>query len=143
MTNLFNFLPIGDFRNNGWNLVGTGVNNLFNALDNDDDTKYIKCPASKADAAVTFPIDTSSVPDGAVITSITVKARVATGTGSVPPEPAPPSPLRSPHSTTPRASSSAPSSRPRPPPPPSRSPPSTVTHWGSCGTSTVSTSSAA
>jgi hypothetical protein len=85
MTNLFNFLPIGDFRNNGWNLVGTGVNNLFNALDNDDDTKYIKCPASKADAAVTFPIDTSSVPDGAVITSITVKARVATGTGSVPP----------------------------------------------------------
>jgi hypothetical protein len=81
---LFTFNPTGDWRNDGWALVGAGVSFLYQALSIVDDTKYIKCPASKAGAAVTFPYDTNSVPDGAVITSITIKLRAATGTGSAP-----------------------------------------------------------
>lgn len=80
----FNFLPIQDWLNQGWSMVGTAVTQLYQALDNDDDTKYIKCPASKGGAAIRFPVDTSNVPEGAVITSVTVKLRVATGTGSAP-----------------------------------------------------------
>lgn len=81
---LFTFNPTGDWINDGWALVGAGVNFLYQALSIVDDTKYIKCPASKAEAAVTFPYDTTQVPDGAVITSITIKLRAATGTGSAP-----------------------------------------------------------
>lgn len=81
---LFTFNPTGDWRNDGWALVGAGVSFLYQALSVVDDTKYIKCPASKAGAAVTFPYDTNSVPDGAVITSITIKLRAGTGTGSAP-----------------------------------------------------------
>lgn len=86
---LFNFLPVGDWRNDGWSLVGSGVSALYQALANDDDTKYIKSPASKNGAAVTFPVDTTSVPEGAVITSITLKARISLGAGSAPPGTAP------------------------------------------------------
>lgn len=81
---LFTFNPTGDWINDGWALVGAGVNFLYQALSIVDDTKYIKCPASKAEAAVTFPYDTTQVPDGAVITSITIKLRASTGTGSAP-----------------------------------------------------------
>lgn len=81
---LFTFNPTGDWINDGWALVGAGVNFLYQALSIVDDSKYIKCPASKAEAAVTFPYDTNQVPDGAVITSITIKLRAATGTGSAP-----------------------------------------------------------
>ena len=80
----FTFLPVGDYRNEGWSLVGSAVTKLFEALNNDDDTKYIVAPASKAVASVTFPVDTTSVPEGAVIVSVTVKARVAIGSGSAP-----------------------------------------------------------
>lgn len=81
---IYTHLPIADWRNDGWNLVGSGVAAIYQAINNDDDTKYIKSPSFKGSAAVTFPIDTTSVPDGAVITSVTVKMRVSTGTGSAP-----------------------------------------------------------
>ena len=80
----FDFLPVADWRNDGWTL--NNASTLFAALNNDDDTKYIKSPASKGLAEVTFPIDTSSVPEGAVITSVTVHlrcAKVGSGTHSV------------------------------------------------------------
>src|SRR6476620_11859498 len=78
------FLPVNDWRNDGWQLVGAGITALYQALNNDNDSLYIKCPGSKAGAAVTFPVDTTSVPDGAVITSVTVKLRCSTGTGTAP-----------------------------------------------------------
>lgn len=77
-------LPNADWRNDGWTLVGTAVTKLWEALSNDDDTKYVKCPASKGQATVRFPVDVSTVPEGAVITSVTVKLRCSTGTGSAP-----------------------------------------------------------
>ncbi|USC17043.1 hypothetical protein [Rhodococcus sp. 11-3] len=81
---LFNHLPVADWLNEGWSLVGTGVTALFEALNNDDDAKFIQSPSSKGSATVSFPIDTSSVPEGAVITSVTIKARVGLGLGSAP-----------------------------------------------------------
>lgn len=68
-------LPVGDWRNEGWDIVG--ATNLYSAWNNDNDAIYAKCPASKGGGTVTFPIDYSSVPDGAVVTSITVSLRVA------------------------------------------------------------------
>ena len=77
-------LPNADWRNDGWSLIGTAVTKLWEALNNDDDTKYIRCPSSKGHATVRFPVDVTSVPEGAVITSVTVKLRCSTGTGSAP-----------------------------------------------------------
>lgn len=70
-------LPNRDFSTSLWGLVGTGVTALYQALNNDDDTKYITSPSGKATATVAFPVDISSanVPVGAVITSVTVKLR--------------------------------------------------------------------
>ena len=67
-----------EYRREGWTLVGTGVSDLVDAWDNDDDGKYASCPSYKGRAAVRFPIDISSanIPDGAAITSVTVMIRV-------------------------------------------------------------------
>jgi len=81
---IWTHLPSSDMRNDGWALVGTAVTALYQALNNDDDTKYIKSPANKAGASVQFPIDITNVPDGAVITSVKIKLRCSTGTGTPP-----------------------------------------------------------
>ncbi len=73
----FNFLPDRDWRNDGWTLSGSAVTKVYEALNNDDDTKFITNPASKGVAAIQFPVDTASVPEGAVITSVSVFARLA------------------------------------------------------------------
>lgn len=70
-----NLLPVGDWRNDGWTLVGATT--LASTWDNDTDTIYAKCPSHKGGAQVTFPIDFSTVPDGAVVTSVTVMLRAA------------------------------------------------------------------
>lgn len=72
-------LPVGDWRNDGWSLVG--ATNLYSAWDNDNDAIYAKCPAHKGGAVVTFPIDISTVPEGAVITSVKVNLRAKADTG--------------------------------------------------------------
>lgn len=74
MTN-FNHICNGDFRNEGWGFAGSGVARCFNAWDNDDDTKYCYNPPHKGRACVKFPVDISTVPEGAVITSVTIKVR--------------------------------------------------------------------
>lgn len=80
----FDFQPIADWLNQGWALVGSGVAQLFQALNNSDDAKYCICPASKGSGTIRFPVDTSSVPEGAVIVSVTIKARVGLGSGNAP-----------------------------------------------------------
>lgn len=67
------FLPERDYRNEGWQCVGGS--RLWDCWNNDDDNKYTKCPSNKNRACVSFPIDTTQVPDGAVITSVTIKLR--------------------------------------------------------------------
>jgi hypothetical protein len=77
-------LPNRDWLNDGWALVGTGVTRLWEALNNDDDSKYIQAPASKTGATVGFPVDITAVPEGAVVTAVTIKLRCATGSGTPP-----------------------------------------------------------
>lgn len=79
----FSHQPVGDWRN-AWTLAGSGVTAAWQALSVVDDTKYISSPASKSDTTVTFPVDISTVPVGAVITAATVKIRCSTGAGSPP-----------------------------------------------------------
>ncbi len=76
MTTL-NHICSDDFRNEGWTLVGSAVTRLFQCWNNDDDSKYCKCPPHKGRACVKFPVDITTVPDGAVITSVTIKIRCA------------------------------------------------------------------
>lgn len=77
-------LPNIDFRNQGWSLVGAGISALYQALSNDDDNKYVKSPPSKNEAAVRFPVDITDVPEGAVVTSVTLKMRAGLGQASAP-----------------------------------------------------------
>lgn len=67
----------GDFRNEGWGFNGSGVSRCFNAWDNDDDSKYCYNPPHKGRACVRFPVNIGTVPEGAVITSVTIKIRAA------------------------------------------------------------------
>ncbi|AZM51755.1 hypothetical protein DMA15_03485 [Streptomyces sp. WAC 01529] len=64
-----------DFRNEGWGLAGSLVSRLFHCWNNDDDSKYCWNPPHKGRACVRFPVDIGTVPEGAVITSVTVKVR--------------------------------------------------------------------
>lgn len=66
-----------DYRNESWTLGG-GVVSLTAAWNNDDDAKYASCPGNRGRAAVRFPIDisTANIPEGAVITSVTIMIRV-------------------------------------------------------------------
>lgn len=66
-----------DYRNESWTLGG-GVVSLTAAWNNDDDAKYASCPGNRGRAAVRFPVDISSanIPDGSVITSVTIMIRV-------------------------------------------------------------------
>lgn len=67
----------GDYRNEGWTVYGGG-SQCWQAWSSDDDNQYASCPSYRGRATVSFPIDISSgsIPDGSVITSITVKIRV-------------------------------------------------------------------
>lgn len=66
-----------DYRNESWTLGG-GVVSLTAAWNNDDDAKYASCPGNRGRAAVRFPVDisTANIPEGAVITSVTIMIRV-------------------------------------------------------------------
>lgn len=77
MTYGYTHLCSGDYRNEGWSVNG-GVSHLWECWNNDDDSKYASCPSYRGRATVTFPIDlsASSIPTGAVITSVSVWIRV-------------------------------------------------------------------
>ncbi|MFG3137708.1 hypothetical protein ACGFZA_16035 [Streptomyces sp. NPDC048211] len=74
----YNHYCNSDYRNEGWTFGGSGVSHCYQAWNNDDDTKYASCPSYKGRATVKFPVDISSgsIPDGAVITSVTINIRV-------------------------------------------------------------------
>lgn len=77
--------PNGDDYNDGWGLVGSGVTAAWIALSAlGDDTKYVSSPAYQGHATVTFPTDISSLPDGAIVTSVTIRIRTGTGAGTPP-----------------------------------------------------------
>jgi hypothetical protein len=66
-----------DYRDEGWGKSGSGVSRCYHAWNNDDDTKYCSNPPSKGRATVSFPIDPTDLPAGAVITSVSVYLRAA------------------------------------------------------------------
>lgn len=70
-----NHICNGDYRNEGWGLVGSLVTRIFECWNNDDDSKYCYNPPHKGRCAVRFPVDITSIPEGAVITSVTIKVR--------------------------------------------------------------------
>lgn len=78
MTYTYTHLCSGDYRNEGWTFGGSGVSACWQAWNNDDDSKYASCPGYRGRACVSFPIDISSgsIPDGAVITSVSIWIRV-------------------------------------------------------------------
>lgn len=63
----------GDYRNEGWGLIG--AIQAWLCWNNDDDNKYCYNPPHKGRCAVRFPTDITSIPAGAVITSVTIKVR--------------------------------------------------------------------
>lgn len=72
MTN-YTHICNGDFRNEGWGLVG--ALKVFECWNNDDDNKYVFNPPYKGRCAVTFPVNIETIPAGAVIRSVTIKVR--------------------------------------------------------------------
>lgn len=67
-----------DFRNEGWGLHGSNVSHCWQAWSaSGDDSKYCSNPANKGRACVKFPldIDTSDIPEGSVIESVTIYCR--------------------------------------------------------------------
>lgn len=67
------FEPVYDWRRGGWTPVGAPT--LSEVWDGGSDSVYASAPANQDWAEVSFPIDTSTLPEGAVITSVTVSVR--------------------------------------------------------------------
>jgi len=72
-----NDLATGDLLNEGWTYAGAGVTKLYQAWSAlADDSKYAKCPATKGRGRLSFYDESAiDVPNGAVITSVTIKVR--------------------------------------------------------------------
>lgn len=65
-----------DYRNEGWGFAGSGVNACWKAWSaHGDDSKYCSNPSNTGRGTVKFPVDSTTIPDGAVITSVTVVIR--------------------------------------------------------------------
>ena len=75
-----NLNPIADVENDGWAIVG-GDTSMWAALASNVDTNYLTSPASSGVAMVSYPIDTSTIPAGAAILSVSVAVRASLGTG--------------------------------------------------------------
>lgn len=74
----YTMLPIGDYREEGWTLTGSGVTELSDAwFAVGDDTKYASNPSNKGRAAVAFEqdINSSNIADGSLIESVTIMLR--------------------------------------------------------------------
>lgn len=67
----------GDYRNEGWSING-GASHCWEAWSSSDDNQYVSCPSYRGRCTVSFPIDipSGSIPDGSVITSVTIWIRV-------------------------------------------------------------------
>lgn len=68
--------PITDFRNEGWSLTGSGtLNGIWGSGSGGSDSSYASAPANKGRAAVRFPQDIGSIPQGSTIESVTIYVR--------------------------------------------------------------------
>lgn len=84
MARSFQLLPSGDIENDGWTLVGSSITQVWEAVGQLTDDRYIQCPSYRGAAAVSFPIDADDLPEGAIIDSVTVFIRMKTSSGSGP-----------------------------------------------------------
>lgn len=83
MTQYFDVLPSGDIENDGWTLVASSANTVWEILAAPlDDNCYVRCPSYRGGIEVRFPTDVTDLPDGAIIDSVTVFVRMKTNAGS-------------------------------------------------------------
>lgn len=83
MTQSFNVLPSGDIENDGWTLVASSATTVWEILSAPvDDNCYVRCPSYRGGIEVSYPVDVTDLPDGAVIDSVTVFVRMKTNAGS-------------------------------------------------------------
>ncbi|GGR52089.1 hypothetical protein GCM10010282_51370 [Streptomyces roseolus] len=84
MAQSFQLLPSGDIENDGWELVGSSVTEVWEVIGWLEDDCYVRCPVYRGSATVSFPIDSEDLPAGAIIDSVTVIVRMRTSAGSGP-----------------------------------------------------------
>lgn len=80
---LVNIQPTFDNINGGWSIAGA-YSTLYSTFSSAVDTNYATCPGSKGVANVGFPVDTSSIPAGATIQSVSLVVRASKGSGTPP-----------------------------------------------------------
>lgn len=81
MTIGVNINPASDVYNGGWAVQGANTS-LWATLASSADTNFIESPASKERAIVAFPQNTTAVPAGANIQSVSVVVRASLGSGT-------------------------------------------------------------
>lgn len=84
MTQTFPIFPTGDVENDGWTLVASSYTRICDILAAFQDDCHIRCPSYRGGAEVSFPVDVTSLPLGAIIDSVTIFVRLKSNAGSGP-----------------------------------------------------------
>lgn len=84
MTQSFPIFPSGDVENDGWTLIASSYTKICEILSAFQDDCHIRCPSYRGGAEVSFPIDNTSLPLGAIIDSVKILIRLKSNAGSGP-----------------------------------------------------------
>lgn len=84
MTLSFDHLPSGDVENDGWTFISSDATRFWEVIRDFDDDCFIICPQYRGGLSVSFPVDVTDLPAGAIIDSVTVFIRMKTQAGSGP-----------------------------------------------------------
>lgn len=79
----YTFKPSADYSDDGWSVQGS-QGTLNATWSSSSDSNYTESPPTKGLGVVAMPQNLSALPSGAVINSVSVVVRAATGSGSIP-----------------------------------------------------------